>query len=249
MNQKGGKYFVAEHLPEEMNESRRRANKLFSENKRKQPSHKMDMNFSKGRLFINEEQYTKSVYAPTVKDLIKPTEALFNRADEIDIIKGKTTKSNLSRFTSYAAAVESFEDIQAAFTKLRMKFADATHISCAYRLPGANTPQNQDYVDDGEFGCGRTMLKVLKDEQYTNMVVFIVRYYGGKHLGVARYKIFRELAAQAIKTLINTRKKEEENQRGPAVEPLPDRFDAPRDAFPTEPSWNELEDWSKSSKD
>lgn len=212
-NESGGFYFLSDHLPEERNEIRRRANELIAENRKKQASHRLDMSISRGKLIINEEPYQKAVTAPTARDLLEPDDSLFDKAEELDIVRGDDDVKAKSKFISYAAAVQDFADVQAALTKLRMKFADATHVSCAYRLPGANTPKNQDYVDDGEHGCGRTMLKVLREEKYMNVAVFIVRYFGGSHLGVARFDIFRNLAKSAVKILSAKRKSNDTTER------------------------------------
>lgn len=222
VNEKGKPYFVAEQLPEEMNEKRRRMNELVSENKKKPNSHRLDMSFQRGQLMINEELYHKHITPPSAKELLNPDESLYDKADELDIIKGKKEEQEKSRFISYAVAVDNLDEVQAALLKVRMKFADATHVSCAYRIPGVNTPKNQDYIDDGEHGCGRTMLKVLKEEQLLNIAVIIVRYYGGKHLGIKRFDIFRNLAQEAIKALM--KKRQQENSQRPPVSPLPDKF-------------------------
>lgn len=240
VNENGKPYFISEHLPEEKNEERKRINELFTENKKKPNSHKLDMNISKGKLIINEEVYQKSIQAPNARDMLEPDEKLFDTARELDVVKGDTETRSLSKFSSFAVAVQDFQDIKAALLKVRMKYSDATHVSCAFHLPGANTPRNQDYIDDGEFGCGRTMLKVLREQQYMNMAVFMVRYYGGSHIGVARYEIFRDLTQKAIKALIDKRSQ----QDGNPVSPLPDQYRMEQN-FPLPPP--QTEDWSNAT--
>lgn len=222
-NENGGSYFLADHLPEEQNEDRRRMNELVAENKKKDTSHQLDMTINRGKLFINQELYKKAITAPRARDLLDPDDDLFDKADELDIIKGKVDTREKSKFISFAVAVQDFMDVQAALVKLRMKYADATHVSCAFRLPGVNTPQNQDFIDDGEFGCGRAILNVLRDEKIYNVATFIVRYYGGKHLGTARFEIFRDLAKSAIHALLQ--KREETDHDRPPTSPLPERFE------------------------
>lgn len=238
VNEKGKPYFVAEQLPEEMNENGRRMNELVSENKKKPSSHKLDMTFQRGQLIINEEPYQKQVTPPSAKEILNPGEGLFEKANELDIIKGKQEEHQKSKFISYAVAVNDLEEVRAALLKVQMKFPNATHISCAYRIPGSNTPNNQDYVDDGEHGCGQTMLKVLKEEQLLNIAVILVRFYGGKHLEVQRFEIFRTLTQAAIQALM--KKREQEDSQRPPVSLLPDRF-RPFAPLP-EPI---IEDWSK----
>lgn len=197
------------------------------------------MTFQRGKLIINEEPYQKAVKVPTAKDILRPDDALFDKAKELDIVKGVKETHDASKFASYAVAVQDHADVQAALTKMRLKFADATHVACAFRLPGANTPINQDFIDDGEFGCGRIMLKVLKEQQLLNIAVFIVRYYGGKHLGAQRHNIFHDMAAKAIQELM--KKRAQENSQKEASSPLPERYKNP---FPIEDVEPEVEDWS-----
>lgn len=247
-NDKGQSYFLADHLPENMNEDRRRANELFAENKKKQTSHRLDMNFNKGQLFISQEPYVKAIRVPNARDMLDPDDLLFERAKELDFVKGDVHNESKSKFVSFAVAVQDFEDIRAAFLELKMKFADASHVACAYRLPGCNTPKNQDFVDDGEYGCGRSMLQALKEEQLLNVAIFIVRYFGGTHLGVRRFEIFRELSKTAIKELMIQRTQDDEEP----VQQIPENLKQP--PFPPAPPQTEdwsteaTEDWSKVTK-
>lgn len=229
-NPKGNYYFMSDHLPEELNEERRRVNQLFAENKKKPKGYKLEMELKRGELIINQEPYKKALKVPTTQEIVNPSEAMYKQVEDIDIVKGGEEHQGNSTFASFAAAVESIEDVRAAYLKLKMKYADATHISCAFRLPGANTPANQDYVDDGEFGCGRTMLKTLKTEGLMNVAVFVMRYYGGKHLGIQRYNIFRQLTNKAVKELLAAREKDGQDP----VTPVPEHL-----KLPTAP-----EDWS-----
>lgn len=199
-NAKGGRYFVSDHLPEELNENRRRANDLFAENRKKPENKKLKMSMSKGRLLIKDKPYTKAVTPPTPAEIFTLKEGLMDLADEIDMVKGEHEKPQKCDFVAYAAAVKDHNDITAAYTKVRMKFSDATHVVCAYRLPGKD-PTSEDYADDGEFGAGRTILSVLKEKQLRNIVVFMIRYFGGQHLGPSRYDVFRKVTTSALEAL------------------------------------------------
>lgn len=165
------------------------------------------MAIRRGRLLIDEKPYTKEIVAPGPAEIFKPSEKMWDLASEIDMIKGKEETISKSFFIAYAAAVHDQDDIRAAYLKVRTKFADATHVVCAYRLPGKNTHNMQDYVDDGEIGAGRVVLNVLKEERLMNIVVFMIRKYGGQHLGPSRFDIMRRVTMSAI---TNMRKKLEE---------------------------------------
>lgn len=208
-NAKGGRYFIADHLPEEYNENRRRISDLISENKKRQTAEQFKMSAKRGRLLIDEQPYEKIIHPPTPRELMKPDPDLYKVADEIDMVRGKDNTTHGSKFITYAAAVHDTRDVQAAYLKVRMKFADATHVVCAYRLTGVHTPTLQDYVDDGEFGAGRIILNVLKEERLMNIVIFMIRYHGGRNLGPMRFDIFRETTLNAIHKL---RKRAEEHK-------------------------------------
>lgn len=250
-NSKGGRFFISDHLPEELNENRRRTNELFSENKKKNEKEKLKMSISKGRLLIEDKPYTKAISPPKPNDIFNPSDNLLDLADEIDMVKGKEEKEGKCQFVAYAAVVKDHEDIKAAYTKVRMKYAYATHVVCAYRLQGKHTPNLQDYSDDGEFGAGRTILSELKTKQISNIVVFMIRIFGGKHLGPKRYNIFRKVANSAIEALQEKMAKYRAEQKAEE-----ERLQQQRDAPPEHTGWTDDEnesdtgeDWSKDKKE
>ena len=55
-----------------------------------------------------------------------------------------------------------------------------------------------DYNDDGEFGAGKLLLKMLTENQITSRAVFVVRYCHGQKIGVIRHECFKRAAAGAI---------------------------------------------------
>lgn len=215
-NSDGGRYFVADRLPEEYNEDRRRINDLISENKKKPDTEKLTMSAKKGRLLIDDKVYKKAVHPPSSADILKPTDEILKLADEIDLVKGGEESLNFSHFVAYAGAVQDVADVQAAYTKVRRKFSDSSHVVCAYRMPGKNSPNLQDYVDDGEFGAGRVMLNLLKEEKLMNVVIFMIRQFGGQHLGPQRFDLIRKVSQTAIENLrekIAIYEKEKEEKR------------------------------------
>lgn len=206
VNSAGGRFFITDHLPEEYNETRRRVNDLIVENKKWSTAEQLNMTAKRGHLYIDEQLYEKAIRSPTPTDLMKPDEKLAQLADEIDMVRGKDNYTGKSKFIAYAAAVQDLQDVQAAYIKVCTKYAEATHVVTAYRVNGASATC-QDYVDDGEFGAGRVILNILKEQKLMNAVIFMIRYHGGKNLGPVRFNIFKEVANSAI---ANLRKRAEE---------------------------------------
>lgn len=114
---------------------------------------------------------------------------------------------------------------------------------CAYRLPGQNTPNLQDFADDGEFGAGRVILQVLKEEKLMNVVIFMIRHYGGIQLGPSRFDMFRNVACSAVTALrkrLADQKAEEEKER--KEQQRKDQLAAQQIPWASEPAPSE--DWS-----
>ena len=107
------------------------------------------------------------------------------------------------------------------FTKMKIKYADSTHISCAYRLKNPVGLCRQGFIDGDEFGQGRNILNTIKQKEMEEVCVYVVRYYGGTHLGARRFEIARDLTNTAIQNLkIAKSAKKKENTTKPKKFPV-----------------------------
>lgn len=88
-----------------------------------------------------------------------------------------------SRFIGYAKPVHSEADAQNFIQELNKKHYDATHCCYAYVIGDRDDIQKQS--DDGEPSgtAGKPILEVIKNQQLKNIVVVVVRYFGGIMLG------------------------------------------------------------------
>ncbi len=93
-------------------------------------------------------------------------------------------KEKGSRFLAYAFPVESEEQIKEHLAALRKKYYDARHHCYAWILGyyGERTRAN----DDGEpsHSAGDPILGQIRAHKLTNVLVVVVRYFGGIKLGV-----------------------------------------------------------------
>lgn len=69
-----------------------------------------------------------------------------------------------------------------------------------YRLKDNSETIQDGYCNDGELGFGRKMLKILQDENFTNISVVISRMMG-KHVGPKRFDIMEKALFDALKEL------------------------------------------------
>ena len=96
-----------------------------------------------------------------------------------------------SKFYGYLYSVSSVNDIKIFLNKLKEVYPDASHICYAYRLfDGFNLLKDINILeynnDAGEprGSAGPPILKILKRYHMINTVIFVVRYFGGKKLGI-----------------------------------------------------------------
>ena len=115
-----------------------------------------------------------------------------------DIGKGVYTEKR-SKFLAYAHPVNSIEQIKDLLANYRKQHYDARHVCYAYMLG----PERLDFRanDDGEPSstAGKPILGQINSRELTNILVVVVRYYGGVNLGTGGLIVaYRTAAALAI---------------------------------------------------
>jgi len=109
-------------------------------------------------------------------------------------------KDRGSKFLGYAFPVSEEADIEAALQELRKQHNKARHHCYAWRL--GLDGQLYRANDDGEPGgtAGKPILGQLNSFEVTNVLVVVVRYFGGTLLGTGGLiNAYREAAAQALR--------------------------------------------------
>ena len=89
-----------------------------------------------------------------------------------------------SKFYGYSFDVTNEEEIKILLEKLKKENKKATHICYAYSI-NYNGCYKEKFCDDNEPNgtAGRPILEVIKKKNLNNIVVFVVRYFGGIKLG------------------------------------------------------------------
>ena len=108
-------------------------------------------------------------------------------------------KEKGSKFLAFAIPVSGLEEIKEILAEKRKEFHDARHVCFAYILgnEGNDTRANDDGEPSGT--AGRPILGILQSNHLTNVLVIVVRYFGGTKLGTSGLiNAYREAAADAI---------------------------------------------------
>ena len=90
-----------------------------------------------------------------------------------------------SEFIAYAYPVTSREDAMFHVEQLREQYADARHYCWAYIVGDPNNTTSAGFDDDGEPNgtAGKPILNVLQHKSIGNVIIIVVRYFGGIKLG------------------------------------------------------------------
>ena len=108
-------------------------------------------------------------------------------------------KDRGSKFLSFAFPVSSVSEIKDILLELRKKYYDARHFCYAYRL-GADKQKFRD-SDDGEplNTAGKPIMRQLHSKDVTNILIVVIRYFGGTLLGVGGLiKAYGNAASDAL---------------------------------------------------
>lgn len=102
----------------------------------------------------------------------------------IDKTASTEFKDRGSKFIAYAFPIQSVADFKAKLEEIKKEHPKATHHCFAYRL--GTDGNNFRVSDDGEPSgtAGRPILGQIDSKNLTDLLVIIVRYFGGTLLGV-----------------------------------------------------------------
>ena len=117
-----------------------------------------------------------------------------------------------SKFLAFAHHVETTDEVKDIVAGYRKKYYDARHVCYAYMLGAQRLEFRAN--DDGEPSstAGKPILGQINSNELTDVLIVVVRYYGGVNLGTSGLIVaYREAAADALAhATIETRQVEEE---------------------------------------
>lgn len=110
-------------------------------------------------------------------------------------------REKMSRFLAFAEPVNSAEEARQVIKKYQNEYHDARHVCWAYVIG----PDRKEYQlnDNGEPSgtAGKPILGQINSFNLTNIVIAVVRYFGGIKLGTSGLIVaYREAARMAIES-------------------------------------------------
>lgn len=88
---------------------------------------------------------------------------------------------NKSKFIAFSFAIHSRNEIEMILSQIKQKHISATHVCYAYRLLGGEEKCSDAGEPQGT--AGKPILDVIKKSGFDNLLIVVVRYFGGIKLG------------------------------------------------------------------
>jgi uncharacterized YigZ family protein len=125
------------------------------------------------------------LFSDTYQMLTGPSEGLF--------------KDKGSKFQAYAFPVKNEEDVKQHLQQLKKEHVAANHHCYAYVMGFDQNIQKANDDREPSNTAGKPILRSILSKQLTNTLVVVVRYFGGKLLGVpGLIQAYGEAAADAL---------------------------------------------------
>ena len=200
-NDLGKPYFVSDQLPEGISERKRRYFTLMKENAQKPQLEQATMRIRGNQLFVNNELYRPSISPPKVPELFDVSKEEAAKMEKLKLVTGDIQSERGSTFYGVAVRVQSIHDVRRAYKKVALMDPGATHIMAAYVMKTNSGKIISDHADDDEHGGGIRVLNAVNNSNLQGLACFVVRHYGGVHIGFRRFVHISAAAESAIQKL------------------------------------------------
>lgn len=206
-NSKEQAYFVSEQIPEGVVENRKQLSqrlKLLRESNEKKPiDERQNIRINNDKITIDDVLYEEEVMVPKPIDLfLQPKEQEIVNQLKSQMVETESVTILNSSFVGLAVRVDSVQNVNRAYKAVAQRFSAMDHIMMAYSLK-QNQVIKRGKCDDEEYGSGSRLLSLLVEAKARNTAIFVVRQYGGLHMGFNRFKTIESVASEALKMMDN----------------------------------------------
>ena len=108
-------------------------------------------------------------------------------------------KEKMSKFMAFAVPVTSVADARLVISKYQKDYFDARHVCWAYMIGAARADFQSNDNGEPSGTAGKPILGQINSFNLTNLVIVVVRYFGGIKLGTSGLiTAYKEAAREAI---------------------------------------------------
>lgn len=193
-------FHVSPQYPSSLVENR----KHLSELQKKYTDQKVETKIKGNKLvFKNGNVYKDKVLVPRAEDVLLALDEEKEALGHIEVVTSEEKREKGNRFIANAAEAKTYGDVRKVYKKICSIpiHAQASHRILVYRFTDKDGKLIDGYMDDGEYGAGRNLLKHLEERRLNNVVCVVTRWYGGEHLGGMRFELMKDVATEAAQKL------------------------------------------------
>ena len=107
-----------------------------------------------------------------------------------------------SKFLAFAIPVTTIEQVKEQVDAYQKKYYDARHVCYAYRLGERGEQERANDNGEPSGTAGKPILGQIHSKELTNVLVIVVRYFGGVKLGTSGLIVaYRLAAAEALEAV------------------------------------------------
>ncbi|MBR2416315.1 MAG: YigZ family protein [Bacteroidaceae bacterium] len=107
-----------------------------------------------------------------------------------------------SKFLAFAIPVTTIEQVKEQVDAYQKKYYDARHVCYAYRLGERGEQERSNDNGEPSGTAGKPILGQIHSKELTNVLVIVVRYFGGVKLGTSGLIVaYRLAAAEALEAV------------------------------------------------
>lgn len=109
-------------------------------------------------------------------------------------------KENKSTFLAFACPIENAEQVKQFVDNLKKEYYDARHHCFAYKIGIGKEVQSRAFDDrEPSHTAGEKILGAIESKNLTNVLIVVVRYFGGIKLGASNLaKAYKQASMEAL---------------------------------------------------
>ena len=200
------RYAIRPHLPDSHYGARLRFNAMvkgiIKDNESLPDKDKSTFQFRGEEFYVDKFRVVDKVSAPSLHATCVLTLPQRNQLKLLSFVESSVKQEKNSKFQAFAISIYGIEQLNNAYLRMRCDHTRASHICLGYKYAEDDTsPPLHGAVHDGEYQADVTLLNLVIKGKMNNYAVFVVRRYGGVHIGNRRLTLIQEVAMEAINAL------------------------------------------------
>lgn len=199
------KYFISEQIPEGITELKKQTKhraKILQEANDAKPKHeRQKIQVIKDKILVDGKIEEPEISTPQPSQLFLEREEQ-KRVDDIQqkFIQTEPVVLKNSEFIALAIRVSSLEELNRSYVAVVQRHPSADHHMLGYAFKDQDQVRSG-FCDDREYGAATRIRKAIFEMKSKDTAVFVLRKYGGVHLGFERFGVIENIAKQAINML------------------------------------------------